>query len=590
MHAIGTLAREPTLFIDDSAVLHRARDPRQVPPAADRARPRPRDRGLPPAAARQRAASTRAPTRSARISRGAEGARARVERAGDRGGAALARRRDAHAAHPDALRPARVRLHRAGRRHRDVHLPRGHVHHARGLAGAAPDEPGGAASERPRADHRREAPQRARPGHRDRALREPHGLVPGPDAARAAGVPGHDLEADRRTQREPSRLRGLRLRRRGDHAAVAVLRRGAAGDRGRGRAARHAVCAVRHQRARVGRCAAVRGSSWPAEAPLARSFAQRGGAEAVRVGARRRWRAARCSRCPLDGRGRALLRAQRRGGAALQRVRAGALAVPGRAAAAAASRAARRAAGARCTSRRSACSRPRWRTALAAACGALAGGVGVEAMRLAATRNARSWRYAEAVLERWEAEGRDDAITGATPRAGATASAATTRPYEQGHPSLLRPPIAVCPLCEGARFVRVTSDLDKPRLRPAGPLRVRRPRGRPRAPRPAAALLTPRCAVALHLRHAAPRGRSTRPEAQERYAHAVEAARRFAAAARGLAGADRRARLRQDPPRGGDRELARSSAARPRCSSRWRTCSTTCAPRTTRMRRCRTSG
>jgi DnaD/phage-associated family protein len=39
----------------------------------------------------------------------------------------------------------------------------------------------------------------------------------------------------------------------------------------------------------------------------------------------------------------------------------------------------------------------------------------IEAIRLAATRNARSWRYAEAVLERWEAEGRDDATTGATP-------------------------------------------------------------------------------------------------------------------------------------------------------------------------------
>ena len=32
----------------------------------------------------------------------------------------------------------------------------------------------------------------------------------------------------------------------------------------------------------------------------------------------------------------------------------------------------------------------------------------VDAIRLAAVRNARSWRYAEAILRRWETEGRDD--------------------------------------------------------------------------------------------------------------------------------------------------------------------------------------
>src|SRR5690606_41860858 len=35
----------------------------------------------------------------------------------------------------------------------------------------------------------------------------------------------------------------------------------------------------------------------------------------------------------------------------------------------------------------------------------------VAALRLAAERNARSWRYAEAILRRWEAEGRDDEVT-----------------------------------------------------------------------------------------------------------------------------------------------------------------------------------
>src|SRR5262249_38210484 len=36
----------------------------------------------------------------------------------------------------------------------------------------------------------------------------------------------------------------------------------------------------------------------------------------------------------------------------------------------------------------------------------------VDALRMAATHNARSWRYAQAILERWETEGRDDGTTG----------------------------------------------------------------------------------------------------------------------------------------------------------------------------------
>ena len=35
----------------------------------------------------------------------------------------------------------------------------------------------------------------------------------------------------------------------------------------------------------------------------------------------------------------------------------------------------------------------------------------IEALRLAAANNARSWRYAEAILRRWETEGRDDEAT-----------------------------------------------------------------------------------------------------------------------------------------------------------------------------------
>jgi len=43
----------------------------------------------------------------------------------------------------------------------------------------------------------------------------------------------------------------------------------------------------------------------------------------------------------------------------------------------------------------------------------------VDALRLAAQRNARSWRYAEGILRRWEAEGRDDATAEGRPGSAA---------------------------------------------------------------------------------------------------------------------------------------------------------------------------
>ena len=52
----------------------------------------------------------------------------------------------------------------------------------------------------------------------------------------------------------------------------------------------------------------------------------------------------------------------------------------------------------------------------------------VDALREAAVNNARSWRYVEAILRRWESEGRDDAKTGAA----ATGAAGRKRdPYER---------------------------------------------------------------------------------------------------------------------------------------------------------------
>jgi len=52
----------------------------------------------------------------------------------------------------------------------------------------------------------------------------------------------------------------------------------------------------------------------------------------------------------------------------------------------------------------------------------------VDAVRLAATRNARSWRYVEAVLRRWETEGRDD--EGAGRPAGQPGAGRPANPFD----------------------------------------------------------------------------------------------------------------------------------------------------------------
>ena len=77
-----------------------------------------------------------------------QGARARAQRAGHCPLAALALRRGAPGQAPDALRPARVRLSRAGRRYRHVPLSRGLLRQGHGA-----QEPDGS--------HHRQAPQRS---------------------------------------------------------------------------------------------------------------------------------------------------------------------------------------------------------------------------------------------------------------------------------------------------------------------------------------------------------------------------------------------------------------------------------------------
>ncbi|RLT35536.1 MAG: AAA family ATPase [Chloroflexi bacterium] len=95
------------------------------------------------------------------------------------------------------------------------------------------------------------------------------------------------------------------------------------------------------------------------------------------------------------------------------------------------------------------------------------------------------------------------------------------------------PPAPVCEWCEGARFVRVTSDPESPEFGRAVPCRcVQEEDGRTRRER---LLRYARLGALERFTFATllPRGRSTRPEAQARYALAVDAARRFADAPQG---------------------------------------------------------
>ena len=91
----------------------------------------------------------------------------------------------------------------------------------------------------------------------------------------------------------------------------------------------------------------------------------------------------------------------------------------------------------------------------------------------------------------------------------------------------------VCPWCEGARFVRVTSDPDHPDFGRAVPCRcVQEEDARARTNR---LLKYSRLGAMARFTFATllPRGRSTSPQAQARYGLVVEAARAFAEAPRG---------------------------------------------------------
>ena len=163
---------------------------------------------------------------------------------------------------------------------------------------------------------------------------------------------------------------------------------------------------------------AMRASEMAREEPLARMFAERGGVTAVRrcldaAGARGVLLA-----LALED-GDALYFVHNDGGARLRdRVIAGAIEVPGASiatrvtAAEPAPRATRPAA---VYEREIGLLTPAVAVAIAEAEQRYPEQWIVEALHEASTRNARSWRYAEAILERWKTEGRDDEGTGRDP-------------------------------------------------------------------------------------------------------------------------------------------------------------------------------
>jgi DNA replication protein len=188
----------------------------------------------------------------------------------------------------------------------------------------------------------------------------------------------------------------------------------------------YALYAIGRQR---GPLRAVRATELAAQTPLARSFTHRGGADAIRAALDQASARGTLLALPLAD-GDALYFVHNEAGRRqLLRVRSGALEAPGVALAPAAPVAQPAARPAAAYEQEIGTITPSVAEALQAAAERWSEAWIVEAIGIAARRNARSWRYAEAILERWEAEGRDDATTGTT--AGESASDRDHGPYER---------------------------------------------------------------------------------------------------------------------------------------------------------------
>jgi len=186
----------------------------------------------------------------------------------------------------------------------------------------------------------------------------------------------------------------------------------------------HALAAIQRRR---GALRAVRVSALATEGPLVRSLEARGGAKAVRDGLRRAVKRGTLLALRLDD-GDALVFANSEVGRRnLERVRSGALVPPGAKAVRSSVAVEPRDGLAVEYEREIGALTPSVAEALAEAAARYPEAWIVDALRLAAARNARSWRYAEAVLRRWEAEGRDHGDAGIPARGAAAADGASRR-------------------------------------------------------------------------------------------------------------------------------------------------------------------
>jgi DnaD/phage-associated family protein len=159
---------------------------------------------------------------------------------------------------------------------------------------------------------------------------------------------------------------------------------------------------------RRGALRAVRRSELARETPLARALAAHGGVDALDGALVAAVQRGTLLRCELSDGDTLYLVNNEAGRRALPRVTTGALPVPGAVSAAPRVDAQRAAKPAQVYEQEIGALSPSVSDALARASERWPEDWIVEALRLAAVRNARSWRYAEAILERWEREGKDD--------------------------------------------------------------------------------------------------------------------------------------------------------------------------------------
>jgi DnaD/phage-associated family protein len=165
---------------------------------------------------------------------------------------------------------------------------------------------------------------------------------------------------------------------------------------------------------RRGALRAARRSELAREAPLVRALSRCGGIQALDAALAAAVTRGTLLSCGLSDGDTLYLVNNEAGRRALPRVTAGALPVPGAVAHAPAPSAERPAKPAQVYEQEIGGLSPTVSDAIARASERWPEEWIVEALRLAAVRNARSWRYAEAILERWEREGKDDGAARST--------------------------------------------------------------------------------------------------------------------------------------------------------------------------------